>query len=241
VNGQIDRVREGSAVHRALGGTLLLKQVSELPARSQTRLARMLRDREVIVEQQNGTGRIESVSLRPIATIEPSNGTERLVPELHSRLSATTIHMPPLRRRREDIPSLARYVLVDVCQSLNIPTKTASKQASELLAALPWRGNLEEMRALLRVIVLKVPGTVIRQSDVLRHVRLDGRANTLTFAGPLKEARERFEREYVAAVLEQHHGRMAEAAKALGIQRTNLYRKVRQLAVKRPRGAKAAS
>jgi transcriptional regulator of acetoin/glycerol metabolism len=104
-----------------------------------------------------------------------------------------------------------------------------------LLASLQWRGNLREMRGLLRALVLKVPGRLIRVRDVLAHIRLD--ASTVTFMGgaTLREARERFEREYVAAVLEQHHGRMAEAARALGIQRTNLYRKVRRLAVRRAR------
>jgi len=90
-----------------------------------------------------------------------------------------------------------------------------------------------ELRDLMRILALKVNGTHVRQGDVLRHVRLDGGRSTSSYSGSLKEARERFEREYVAAVLEQHHGRMADAAKALGIQRTNLYRKVRQLALRR--------
>jgi two-component system nitrogen regulation response regulator NtrX len=104
-----------------------------------------------------------------------------------------------------------------------------------LLAALPWRGNFTELRGLLRTLVLKSPGRLIRLADVLDNIRLDGGSSSSTAGGTLKEARDRFEREYVAAVLEQHHGRMAEAARALGIQRTNLYRKVRQLAVARKR------
>jgi DNA-binding NtrC family response regulator len=229
----VERVTDGSALYRALGGTLLLQQVPELPARLQLRLARVLRDGEVSVQRPDGTERLEAACLRPIATMEPAAGDDRLVGELRKRLSQFTIRMPPLRKRREDIPSLARHMLVDICQSLNLPVKKASRQASQLLSALPWQGNLQEMRALLRVLALKVPGPVIRQGDILRHVRLDGRQSTLAYVGPLKEARDRFEREYVSAVLEQHQGKMADAAKALGLQRTNLYRKVRQLSVKR--------
>ena len=74
---------------------------------------------------------------------------------------------------------------------------------------------------------------MIRVADVLTHVRLDGGEVSLSTSGTLKQARERFERDYVAAVLRQHHGRMAQAARVLGMQRTNLYRKVRHLAVTR--------
>ena len=109
-----------------------------------------------------------------------------------------------------------------------------------MLAALPWRGNIKELRELLRTLVVSVPGSRIRLADVLANIRLDGGGSQFAHSGSLKEARSRFEREYVASVLERHHGRMAEAAKALGIQRPNLYRKVRQLSVQRRRaGAQA--
>jgi len=80
---------------------------------------------------------------------------------------------------------------------------------------------------------LSLTGRMIRVADVLTHVRLDGSDVSFSTSGTLKEARERFERDYVAAVLRQHHGRMAQAARVLGMQRPNLYRKVRQLAVAR--------
>jgi two-component system nitrogen regulation response regulator NtrX len=133
------------------------------------------------------------------------------------------------------MPALVRYMLTDICAGLALTPRTASTQATALLAALPWRGNLRELRDLLRALALRAPGRLIRLSDVLANVRLDGAPAPFVPAGSLKQARERFEREYVASVLEQHEGRMADAAKALGIQRTNLYRKVRQLAVDRRR------
>src|SRR5262249_49671289 len=100
-----------------------------------------------------------------------------------------------------------------------------------------WRGNVTELQQLLTRLMTKVSGSFIRLSDVLAHVRLEGGVTSLPYTGSLKEARERFEREYVAQVLDLHRGRMAEAAKTLGIQRTNLYRKVRQLSVQRRRRA----
>ncbi len=105
------------------------------------------------------------------------------------------------------------------------------------MAALPWRGNFTELKGLLRSLVFKVPGRLIRLADVLANVRLDGEAATFAFGGSLKQAREQFEREYVAAVLQQRHGRVAEAAKALGMERPNLYRKMRALRI--PAGRQA--
>ena len=224
-------VGEFSALHQALGGTLVLKNLPELPGRVQARLARVLRDGEVLLVP---TGKLQRADLRPIALIE-SIDDDRVNPDLRRQLSQTTIGMPPLRERREDLPALIRCLLVDICASLNLPAKRASRQAVALLSALPWPGNLQELEGLLRLLVLKAAGRRIRLSDVLSNIRLDGGPTAVMYSGSLKQARMRFERDYVASVLAQHHGRMTEAAKTLGIQRTNLYRKVRQLAVSRDR------
>jgi two-component system, NtrC family, nitrogen regulation response regulator NtrX len=230
----LDRITEGSAIGRALGGTLFLRQLTDMPAGLQLRLARILRDDEVWVEGKEGSGvSARRVGVRPIATSDAAADDERIVPELLKRLEHTRIDTPPLRNRREDIPALVRELLAEICGEQGIRRKKASSQAVELLSALPWRGNLRELRTFLTALVMKVPDRLIRQADVLASICLDGGPTTFAYTGTLKQARERFERDYVTSVLEQHRGRMAEAAKALGIQRTNLYRKVRQLSVKR--------
>jgi DNA-binding NtrC family response regulator len=234
---ELDRISWQALLCQSFGGTLFLRSVHDMPGRVQARLARVLRDGEVWIEGRDGTPVVAAVNLRVIASIEPPEDDEdgRVIPELKKHLAAHRIELPPLRERREDVPGLVRIHLADICESLKIPHKVASRQVMALLAALPWRGNFKELRGLLRALVLKVPGRQIRLADVLDNIRLDGAAITFLGGGTLKEARERFEREYVAAVLEQHRGRMAEAARALGIQRTNLYRKVRQLSVTRKR------
>ncbi|PYR80139.1 MAG: hypothetical protein DMF87_09715 [Acidobacteria bacterium] len=234
----VEHISESSAVYQALGGTLVLRNLPDLSGRLQVRLARILRDGEVLVIA-TGKVQVRPVDLRPIAVLEPVED-DRVNAELRRRLSQTTITMPPLRERREDLPALVRYLLMDICGGLNLPPKRASSQAIALMAALPWRGNLQELEGLLRVLVLKVQEPLIRQSDVLANVRLEGGPSSIIYGGSLKQARARFEREYVASVLAQHNGRMTDAAKTLGIQRTNLYRKVRQLAVKRPPVAKSS-
>ena len=109
-----------------------------------------------------------------------------------------------------------------------------SRSALSLLSALPWRGNAAELRLLLESVVTGMQGgRGIALEDVLVHVRLEGGAGLFTSGGTLKQARSRFEKEYIASVLDQHRGRISEAARALGIQRTNLYRKMRSLRVPR--------
>lgn len=230
----MERISRHSRLFEAAGGTLFLQNVAEMPTRVQAKLHRVLRDREAVLTTDRA--RIE-LDIRPIAAVEP--GFEQAVEEgrlrrdLYDRLSLIRIELPPLRQRREDIPFLANHFLKDICRSNGSPLKTLTRSATTLLAALPWRGNAPELRALLERLVLLTPHGSIRLEDVLAQVRLDGSEVTAVGGTTLREARLRFEREYIAAVVRQHHGRMGEAAQALGIQRTNLYRKLRQLSVSR--------
>jgi two-component system nitrogen regulation response regulator NtrX len=233
----LERVSRNSRLHEAAGGTLYLQNVAEAPMRVQARLARILRDREAVLHE---TGDTIALDVRPMAGVDPAfDGAlleGRVRDDLFRRLSVIRIDMPALRNRREDIPALANYFVREICASLRVPPKTLSRPALSLIAALPWRGNAVELRALLENVVTGLAGgRGIGLEDVLVHVRLDGGAVVFANGGTLRQARARFEREYIAAVLEQHHGRISDAAKALGIQRTNLYRKMRSLRVSRDR------
>ena len=235
----LERVSRQGVLHHVRGGTLYLQNVADAPARVQARLARLLRDREAIVTE---TGDTVPFDVRPMAGVTPGFDTAvedgRVREDLVRRLSVIRIEMPPLRSRREDIPALANYFLREKCASLRVPPKTLSRSALALLSALPWRGNADELRRLLDSIVTGMQvGRGIALDDVLAHVRLDGGAALFATGVTLKQARSRFEREYIAIVLEQHHGRIGDAARSLGIQRTNLYRKMRSLKV--PRGVKS--
>ena len=229
----LERVGERGALYRARGGTIYFQNVAEAPARVQARVARVLRDREAVFAE---TGQPIDFDVRPMAGVDPefdvavSEG--RVRDDLLRRLAVIRIDMPPLRRRREDIPALANYFLRDICASRRLPPKVVSRPALLLISALPWRGNAAEMRTLLETVVGAVPDSRgIGLEDVLAHVRLDGGSTSFPDGGTLKQARSRFEREYIGSVLEQHKGRISEAAVALGIQRTNLYRKMRALRV----------
>ena len=227
---ELERLTPGSAIFSAHGGTLYVRHLPEMPRRLQLRLARLLRQGEARLLGDEGESRVE-IAVRVVASAEMVLDGD-IVPDLQRRLHIA-IDVPALRERRDDVPALVKCLLADLCVAAEQPPKVASRQAIELMCALPWPGNVGELEALLRVLVTHVPGRHIRLAHVLEYVRLDGRPAIAAYTGTLKEARERFERDYVAAVLDRHRGRMAEAARTLGLQRTNLYRKVRQLAVAR--------
>jgi DNA-binding NtrC family response regulator len=148
-------------------------------------------------------------------------------------LKATaTVDVPPWRRRREDIPALATFSLRAAPAGTPRPQQY-SQSALALLSALPWPGTATELRHLIDNVCPAVHRAVIQLDDLLERASLDGLATRLDTGVTLRDLRARFEREYISAVLVRHHGRVGEAAKALGIQRTNLYRKVRQLNVAR--------
>ena len=111
--------------------------------------------------------------------------------------------------------------------------KVFSRSALSVLAALPWYGNVAELRTLVDGVARTGGRSVVQVDDLLEHASLEGVSARLDVGVTLKDAKARLERECIAAVLRRHHGRVGEAAKALGIQRTNLYRKVRQLNVSR--------
>ena len=227
------RVSREGRLHDAVGGTIYVQNVADAATKVQARLARVLRDREALLVE---TGEPIAFDIRPMAGVDP--GFDRAVQEgrvrddLFRRLSVIRIDMPPLRERREDIPALANYYLREICAQLRVPPKTVSRAALSLISALPWPGNAVELRTLLEAVVNGLQGgRGIGLEDLLAHVRLDGGSVGVSGGGTLKQARARFEREYISTILEQHHGRISDAAKALGIQRTNLYRKMRSLRV----------
>ena len=227
------RVSRQSALASAHGGTLLLRNLVEAPARVQAKLARVLRDGEAIGDRRMSM----ELHVRPMAsmdqTFEAALSDGRLRRELFVRLAHERIDVPPLRRRREDLPSLAAYFLRAEAAAQQAGAKSFSRAALRLLMALPWHGNAVELRDLIATLVRSVPRQVIQIDDLLEHASLDGIAARIDTGVSLRDAKARFERECISAVLMRHHGRVAEAAKALGIQRTNLYRKVRQLNVAR--------
>lgn len=233
----VDTIGSSSVLLRVRAGTLHLRHVVELPAATQRRMARILRDREVSVGGRRMPVRARIIGDAP-ASVAVDVGEGRFRSDLFRRLSQTCIPVPGLRERPEDIPELA----VRIAAELRGGQPPAFTQAAlTVLSAPAWPGNLDELRMVLDRVLRAAPSGSIRQEDVLAHLPITG---TFARIGPetsLREARRQFEREYIASVLERHRWRMSEAARTLGIERANLYRKTRQLGIMRRAGAPLAS
>jgi len=226
----LEPVSRDSAIAAARGGTLFLKSVTELRAAAQAQLARIARDGEVRID-----GVPVVTALRLVASATPAiDGDvhgQRFRRDLFRRVSATRIDLPPLRDRADDVAAIAMRVLEDLCAACGRPPASFSKPALALVGALTWPGNLAELRSVVERVVAESRDDVIQIEDLLPVVPLSRTSAPFVPAGNLREARLRFERDYIASVLQHHEWRMADAARTLGIQRPNLYRKARQLGI----------
>ena len=219
-----------SLLARVRGGSLFLSDVAELPSSVQSRLVRVMRDGEFRVDDA-----LVRADFRVIASALPSIDGDlhdrRFRLDLFRRLSATRIDLPPLRDRAADLPTFVERVAQECCAGSAVGPKTFTQAAVALLSALTWPGNLAELREAVEQILLKAVESPIPVEQVLPSLQLERALKPFIPAGNLREARMRFERDYISAVLQHHEWRMSDAAAALGIQRPNLYRKARQLGI----------
>ena len=227
-----DRISAESALGRAAGGTLVVRHLTAAPIPVQQRLATALRRRAVVGPH----GSSSELDVRLVATVEGSVPDAFSAGQIHPELAgvfSVRIDVPPLRRREDDVPHLATHLLERIQAAAQSGPECFSRAALILLAALPWPGNGDELERTIEALASRQPRTqlIIQIEDVLKVVDLAG-APPAALTGPvltLRAARVRFERECIATALARHQGSVAAAARALGIQRTNLYRKVRQL------------
>jgi DNA-binding NtrC family response regulator len=225
----LELISTSSALARANRGALFLSHVHELPATLQRRLARVLRDGEVRMPRRSSSLMLDVRVIAARDTSVDSGLREDLVRRL-----PLNVFVPSLRQRRDDVPAIAEAML-----AVRDRSRRFTPAALTVLTALPWRGNTAELSGLIERLTSNGSAELIRQEDVLAEVQL-GRAPSRP-TGNLRDARRQFERDYIASVLREHEWHMPDAARALGIERANLYRKARQLGIPLRRGTDAAS
>ncbi len=229
-DGELETVVPGAALARARGGTLFLADVSDLSAPAQARLGRVVRDGEARLA---ATGAAVLLDLCLIAHTSSDAVGEtqegRLRRELLRQFARTRVVVPPLRQRREDLPVMVRQLVTEACDHAGVARKEVAPAAMTLLAALPWAHNLAGMRETIARTVIHSSASTVLLEDALHGLRLNDSLGGQAPLHPLRIARREFERDYIAKALQHHRGRIADAARTLGIQRTNLYRKARQL------------
>ncbi len=226
-DGAIEQVDAAASLAVARGGTCVLIAVEELSHRAQGRLARVLRDGEVRI----GSAGPVALNLRFVAIAGPSLDADvdhgHFRADLRRRLGLVRMDLPPLSERREDIGDILDGLMERAAVARGLAPRAFTKAAVALVAALQWPDNVVALAGLVDALAAQGEAPV-RVEEVLAHLGAPGQ-NTIGPHTSLREARRQFEREYIAAVLRRYNGRIALAARALGIQRTNLYRKARQL------------
>ncbi|MCL4847566.1 MAG: sigma-54 dependent transcriptional regulator [Acidobacteria bacterium] len=214
------------------GGTLFLDEIADMSLKTQAKVLRALQ--EQVVDRVGGTSSVK-VDVRVLAATNKDLPAEiragRFREDLYFRLNVIPIFVPPLRDRDEDIPTLATHFISELSREYGRRPKTLDASAVAALRRHTWPGNVRELRNVLERLIIMVPGEVITAGHLSLpggpHGDALGELSSETTIVPLQEARDRFERDYILRALAIQHGNMSRTAELLGVERSNLYRKMR--------------
>lgn len=190
------------------------------------------------MEPVGGTNRIK-VDARVLAATNKDLQTEirsgHFREDLYFRLNVIPISVPPLRERQEDIALLAEHFMAEFAREYGRRAKAFDATATSVLKHYPWPGNVRELRNVIERLMIMVPGDSISAEDL---GFLEANAPSRTSAPEassermtLHDARDRFERELILRTLAEQQGNMSRTADVLGVERSNLYRKMRAFGI----------
>jgi len=217
---------------KADGGTLFLDEVGDMSLRTQAKVLRALEEQRF--EPIGAAGPVK-VDLRVVAAtnknleeeIEHGNFRE----DLFYRLNVIPFAVPPLRDRREDIPLLADHFLREFTTAYGRKPKELTVEAYRVLAEYHWPGNVRELKNLIERIVILNPQVRIDARHIPLQAARKQPDRPLDRFGSLQEVREAAEREYILKKLEETNGNVTRTAELLGLERSNLYRKMKTLGI----------
>jgi two-component system nitrogen regulation response regulator NtrX len=216
-------------------GTLFLDEIGDMSLKTQAKVLRILQERKF--ERVGGSKTIE-VDVRVIAAtnkdLEGEIAEGRFREDLYYRLNVIPFHVPPLRERREDIPLLVNHFLAHFCRQESREIKIMEDDAIAALVEYAWPGNVRELKNLIERIVIMTPDQTISRELLpqaffdksLKTQKVQAQSSSLN-AGSFREAKEEFEREFLLYKLEENGWNISRTAEAVGIERSNLHRKIK--------------
>jgi len=214
---------------QADGGTIFLDEVGDLHQASQAKLLRVLQEGEF---QRVGGEQTFQVSVRVISAtnrdLPALVSQDKFREDLFYRLSVVPIRVPPLRERREDIRALAEYFLADFCVRNNFRAKPIDDEVFSALERYSWPGNVRELKNAVERMAILSTDDRISVAAVPLEMKL---ANTADIRSNLQQTRETAERESILKALEDTSWNVSAAARLLGIERTNLHKRIRSLGI----------
>jgi two-component system nitrogen regulation response regulator NtrX len=218
----------------ASGGTLFLDEVGDMSVKTQAKVLRALQ--EQVVEPVGGHSSVR-VDVRVLAATNKDLGEEiramHFREDLFFRLNVIPIAVPALRERGGDLMLLAEHFATEFAGEYGRRAKRFSPEAIDVLRLYRWPGNVRELRNVIERLMIMVPGDLISAAD-LSFLDLTDRQPLAKEPGPVRplyQARDAWEREYILGALRTLDGNISRAADALGIERSNLYRKMRGLGI----------
>lgn len=221
-------------IAEASGGTLFLDEISEMPADLQTRFLRVLQEREYrslgSTRTQKADFRVITATNRPIAQALAEN---RLRSDLYYRINTFQIEVPPLRKRKEDIPPLVSTFVQRFASQLGKAEPTIAPEAFQKLLDYSWPGNVRELQNAMEYAVVLARNDVIGIKELPTEIQLPPALQTSS-ASPRRSgvaSLDDVERETILQALAQTHGNKKKAAELLGIQRPTLYNKIKRYAI----------
>jgi two-component system nitrogen regulation response regulator NtrX len=220
----------------ASGGTLFLDEIGDMSLKTQAKVLRALQ--EQVIEPVGGQTSVR-VDVRVIAATNKDLADEirqgRFREDLFFRLNVIPIHVPPLRERGDDVIRLAQHFVAEFAREYGRRPKALSAEALNVLRAYRWPGNVRELRNVIERLMIMVPGEVIGPADLsFLDVSTSPRpATDATTVEPLFSARDAWERAYILNALAAFDGNISRTADALGLERSNLYKKMKSLEIER--------
>ncbi|HTB11196.1 MAG TPA: sigma-54 dependent transcriptional regulator [Bryobacteraceae bacterium] len=216
------------------GGTLFLDEVGDLHAASQAKLLRVLQEGEF---HRVGGEQAIKVSVRVISAtnrdLQELVTQQKFREDLYYRLCVVPVRVPALRERREDIAALAEYFLAEFCARNNFKPKCLDRDVTETLEDHHWPGNIRELRNTVERMAILTRGDLLTADSIPVEIRLSRGAAPPK--GNLREAKESAEREHILRALDEAKWNVSSAARALGMERTNLHKRIRALGLARER------
>jgi two-component system, NtrC family, nitrogen regulation response regulator NtrX len=207
------------------GGTLFLDEVGDMSLSAQAKVLRVLQEQTF---QRVGAQQTIHVDVRVIAAtnknLESEIAAGRFRSDLYYRLNVIPIDVPPLRARGNDVMLLAEHFLRRFAAETRGPKKKLSAGAASKLKAYHWPGNVRELRNVIERLAILLPHDTIVAEDV--QLGAPAAAPQVPQNLPLREARDEFEKQYILDRLREFAGNVSRTADALGVERSNLYRKL---------------
>jgi len=217
---------------QANDGTLFLDEIGDMSLKAQSKVLRILQEQRF---ERVGGNRTITVDVRVIVATnknleeEIAKGTFR--EDLYFRLNVIPIRVPPLRERVDDIPDFVNEFLDEFSLDTKEERKFLSPDALELLKSYSWPGNVRELKNLIERTAIMHPGNVINAEDIpppFNTSRIEeGKMESLFSFDTLKEGREMFEKSFIASKLKQFGGNISKTAEAIGMERSNLHKKIK--------------